>query len=224
MRRVLLLFFVTGAVGWSDDNPAPPDGPCEAVASPVAVRPAPADAGKPPSFDWHARLHYYLRRTYSPERMALLGLDTGIDHLAGDPEEWSRAPDAFGRRYAASFARRVVRNTIELGAGAVLREDARLLPSGKKGFRRRLRHALRGALLTSDGRRFAFSRAVATAGGVAISASWYPGPLTGRTFAEGFVWGYLGHLQNSVLTEFEADFKKTGRRIWRRLAPDRPED
>src|SRR5215831_2207560 len=67
----------------------------------------------------------YVHRTFSWQRMAFLAGDTAIDHCLRSPAEWDRRPSSFAVRYSAAFGRRLVNNTIELGAGLALHEDAR---------------------------------------------------------------------------------------------------
>src|SRR5689334_23165045 len=81
------------------------------------------------SFDWNQRWENYVHRTYSWQRLSLLAVDTGIDHLMREPREWGCHPHTFAFRYASGVGKRVVRNTIELGVGQALGEDIRFRPS-----------------------------------------------------------------------------------------------
>jgi hypothetical protein len=145
--------------------------------------------------------------------MGLLAVDTGFAHLLRDPNYWARGPNDFGCRYGSAFGTRVMRNSIELLAGAALHEDARFKPSGQAGFSRRLKYAFKNALLATDGegrKRLAYSRLGGTAGGILIVSAWSPRPLTAPQFFEDFGFGLVGHLENSLLTEFTPDMKKVG--------------
>jgi hypothetical protein len=185
----------------------------------------PAHAQKPvgsqaASFSFDQRARHYVHRTYSWQRMITLGVDSGFDHLLEDPREWGQGPEAFGYRYAAGFAKRVVRNSIELGLGAALREDTRFQPSQRNGLRNRIRYATLHAFTAvhPDGEVGpAYSRFGAMICGALIGYSWYPRPLTAPDFFQGIAFGTIGHLQNSFLTEFAPDMKNFGKRIRRKV-------
>ena len=51
-------------------------------------------------FGPQARWSYYVRRTYGPVRLGLLGADTAIEHALGDPSCWDSAAASYGRRYS----------------------------------------------------------------------------------------------------------------------------
>jgi hypothetical protein len=171
------------------------------------------------SFDWDQRWHYYLQRTYSWQRMGLLALDTTFDHVTGDAREWDHTPGGFGCRYGSSLGSRIVRNSIELGAGAALREDARFRPSGAKTLGARVRYATLQAFTAYRGeeRRFAYSRLAATVGGFVAVSLWRGRPLSPSRFGESIVDSYTSHLENSFLDEFGDDLKAAGRRVRKRV-------
>jgi hypothetical protein len=172
------------------------------------------------SFRVDERIHYFLHRTFSLQRLALLGVDTAIDHLLESPSAWGRAPESFTYRYSSSFGKRMVRNSIELGAGIALGEDTRFRQSQERGFVKRVRFAATSTLLArhADGNRgFAYSRLAATTGGILISSSWYPCRRSPHYYAEQVGYAYLDHLQNSLLTEFSPDMIRLGKRVRSRI-------
>jgi hypothetical protein len=169
-----------------------------------------------PGFSLEQRLQSYVYRTYSWQRLSMLGADSAADHLVFDPRAWDRGPDGFACRYASSFGGRIVRNSIELGTGILFHEDVRFKASGKESFPARLRFAAFGALLGEDGqgnRRFAYSRLAATVGGILICSTWHPHPHPYQRFAEGIADSYFSHLQNSLMTEFSPDMVRFGRKM-----------
>ena len=138
-----------------------------------------------PRYEWKDRWSYYLHRTYSWQRMSLLAADTAFDHLMGEPGEWARDPECYAWRYGSAFGHRVVRNTIELGAGAALGEDARFRLSQAAGFRARVRYAAIQAFAGYRGERrvFAYSRlagAIGGAGPICLGAMSVLGVAAGR--------------------------------------------
>ncbi len=161
-----------------------------------------------PTYTWEERVHDYLQRTYGWQHLMTSAASTGMDHLLSQPRQWDGSPSSFGYHLGADIAKRTVRNTIELGAGALLHEDTRFQPSGKTGFGARVRYAALQAFRTSgNNQRFAFSRLLATAGGAVVSEPLYDHPITGPRLLEDIGMGYVGHLQKSMLTEFGPDLK-----------------
>lgn len=148
--------------------------------------------------------------------MALLAVDAGIEHVSDEPREWGRDPQTYTYRYSAAFGRRLTRNTIELFAGAAFHEDGRFSESGASTFGGRLRHAFRQAVLARDGR-FAWGRLTATATAAAITPSWYPRGHSASGVFDDIAFGYLGHLENSFITEFSPDMKRVGMRVKRKV-------
>lgn len=166
------------------------------------------------------RVQYYLHRTYDWQRMSLLVADTGLGHLLAAPDAWGRGTDRFARCYGSAFGRRVVSNSIELGAGMVLREDSRYRPSRGKSFTGRLRYAAVHSLLASvpgGNLRPAYSRVAAAAGTELIVAVWSPYPVSAASVLQGTAFTLLGAVENSYLSEFEPDLKQFARRLRDRL-------
>jgi hypothetical protein len=202
MRHIAVLLLASGAVtAWAQQD------------SGAAAFTAP--------FTAEERWKHYVHRTYSWQRMTLLAADTAVDHAFNDPRQWGRAPDTYFYRYASAFGRRIVRNSIELGAGMALHEDTRFRPSGETGLLNRLRFATTNTVMARgpDGnRRFAWSRLLATTGGVLVSSTWHPHrPHHEHNYVSCVANGYFGHLHNSLLTEFGPDAMAFGKTIRRKI-------
>jgi hypothetical protein len=177
-------------------------------------------AGPAAAFSLEDRMKHYVHRTYSWQRMAILGVDSAFEQVTREPREWGRGPAGFGYRYGSGFGRRLVRNSIELGAGIALREDTRFHPSQEKGLWRRIRYASLNSLMArtdAGGRTFSYARLSATVGGPLIASTWHPCRRSPSHFAESVGFGYLSHLQNSLLTEFSPDMIRLGKRVRLRL-------
>src|SRR4051812_3019241 len=85
--------------------------------------------------EWRERWDSYVERTYSWQRIGIVGVESAFDQLFQSgrcPKSPSCLPDHFG----GALVRRTTRTTMELGAGALLREDIRRTPSGLTGFRK----------------------------------------------------------------------------------------
>jgi hypothetical protein len=147
----------------------------------------------------------------------LLG-ETAFEHLMAGASEWGSGARGFGNRFGSALASRMVRNTVELGAAGIFGEDYRFRASGQKVFLRRIGYASLSPLLDSGRRRRpAKSRAIATGAGVLFSALCRRQQVSGGWYGREMALGYLGHLQNSLLTEFENDLKAFGKGLLRRL-------
>jgi len=171
------------------------------------------------NFDWNERWRYYLHRTYSWQRMATLSAESAFDHAIGSPDEWNREAGYFGARFGSALGRRMVRNSIEFGAGGALREDTRFRASGGASLKGRLGFAFLQSVTATRGDRrvFSWSRLAATAGAVALCSGWGRRPLGPGRFAEGMAFSYMGQVQNSLLAEFGVELKKLGRGVRRRI-------
>ncbi len=174
----------------------------------------------PPAFGWGERFAYYAKNTFGWHQIGLQAVDAGFDQLLRDPKYWARGANDYGCRYGTGFGQRVTRNSIELLAGAALHEDARFKPSGENRFSKRLEYAFKHALLATgdQGReRPAYSRLAATAGGVLLAYAWNPQPPTAPQVFQNLGFGLIGHLENSLLTEFSPDMKRFGRNLRRKI-------
>lgn len=148
--------------------------------------------------------------------MTLLGADTAVDQLLDASREWQPGASGFHVRYTSSFGERIVRNSIELGAGMALGEDTRFRPSHKGSIGSRLGFAASSAVLARNGegrRGFSYARLAATVGGTLITSVWRPCANSPQHYMGEIGFGYLGHLQNSLLTEFSPDLLRLGRRV-----------
>src|SRR5437867_1742091 len=61
---------------------------------------------------------------------------------AAPPKSGNRAPRRMATRFGNSYAKHVLRGTLEYGASALLHEDNRYVPSLDTGFLKRTRHAI----------------------------------------------------------------------------------
>jgi hypothetical protein len=173
---------------------------------------------KQPAFGWDERWRYYVQRTYSFERIALLAADTAVEHAIG-PGACGRHPKCYPDHYGYAFARRIARTSIELGAGALLGEDTRRSPSGRARLRDRITYAVSHAYLArnSNGEyRPAYSRFAGTVGALAVASAWEQKPFWCPRLAGGIAAAFTTYAQDSLLAEFESDIKRIGLRFARR--------
>src|SRR5215467_6270844 len=127
----------------------------------------------------------YIHRTYSPDRLGLLAIETTLDQALREPGCWDRGMGSYARRYTRGFERRVIRNSAELGAGLLTGEDLRYHRSRSTLLHGRVWNAVRSAFLARmpDGtNQPAYGRFVATAIAEASTVHW-----TGQTVQPGWL-------------------------------------
>jgi hypothetical protein len=164
---------------------------------------------------WQERWDNYVERTYSWKRIGVVAAETAFDQTF-QIGKCGRPPYCFPHDFGGAVFRRTTRTSIELGAGALLREDIRRRPSGLTGFRERIVFALVHAPLARgpEGEwRPAYSRFIGAFGGVAVTSAWDGRPLTSSRLFGAFGWSVASCFQDALWTEFEPDMKRIGRRI-----------
>ena len=67
-----------------------------------------------------------------------------FDHYVS---EWEQGARDYARRHANSYAQHIMRQTMMYGAGDLLHEDNRYLPSGRSGTGSRLKYAVESSFL-----------------------------------------------------------------------------
>jgi hypothetical protein len=196
---------------------------CRFVIGPIAFAGIACSQQASPAVDpftTDQRIQYFVRRTFSWERMTLLGADTAASYLTGGSSRWGSGAPGFASRYGDSFGRRILRNSMELGLGMALREDARYKPSAESGIRKRLRYATLHALTATvpDGTtRLAYSRIAAGFGAEFISSRWTPERGPRGEWALNAAWCLLDRFPNSYLSEFSPDLTRFGKRVVRKI-------
>jgi hypothetical protein len=176
-------------------------------------------AQQPIAFDWNERWRYYLRRTYSFERVLLLAGDTGVEHVI-QPSDCGRNPHCYPASYARAFTRRVARTSVEFAVGGFLGEDARRRPSQMTGLKSRVLYAITHAYVATgpDGRiRPAYSRFAGTFASAAAGSGCSRNGFSSRDWLGGFGGSVGLYVQDSLLAEFEPDLKRVGLRLGRKL-------
>src|SRR3954454_11210394 len=182
------------------------------MAPPQGTPPPPP----PHPFSNPQRIQYFIQRTFSWQKMTMLGAESAFDHATGGAAKWGGGPFGIASRYGDTFGKRLTRNSIELGLGVALHEDPRYKLSHQAGIVKRLRYATRHALLatTPDGRLTpAYSTFAAALGTEAISAAWSPRPQSAADIFGNAGWSLLDRFPNSYLDEFTPDLIAVGRQF-----------
>lgn len=168
--------------------------------------------------DMQDRWREYVHRTYDWKLVGAVAAESAFDQTL-QLNKCGRPPYCFPHHIGNALARRTARTTIELGAGALLKEDLRRTPSGLTGVRQRIRFAVSHAPLARDSQgqwRPAYSRFIGTMGAVTVSRAWDGRPITAPRLFESFGWSATGYLQDALLAEFEPDLRRWGATVWRK--------
>jgi len=142
----------------------------------AAATPAPVTRSLPP-LTAGRRIDDAFKAAFGPLAFVSSAAAAGVGQWRGKPEEWKQGAAGYGRRYASSFATRIVREGITLGVAGALHEDNRYVPSGSANKKQRLEYAIESTFLARlpDGRRrVSYSRFAGWMGAAAISRSWQP--------------------------------------------------
>jgi hypothetical protein len=158
------------------------------------------------------KFHYYLKSTYGPLSMASSLAGSGIRHGLDYVPEWGQGMEGYGKRLAASFGEKAVKNSIQFGAGALLHEDPRYFASNRSGIWRRTLYAAGQTFIShkdSGGIMPAYSRFVGIVGGVYISRQWYPEPeRTAEKHVSASATSLGLGIARNVFSEFWPDIKR----------------
>lgn len=123
------------------------------------------------------RFRLYLRRTFGIGSIVDSAAGAGIRQWEDTPKEWKHGAEGYGDRIGTSYATHFIRETLEYGASAALREDNRYIRSGESGFWKRSKHALVYTFMARNdagNEHFAYSRFGSAAGAAFISRIWQP--------------------------------------------------
>jgi hypothetical protein len=180
-----------------------------------------------PKIDFSARLKLYVIKTYTdPWRHLWLVEGVAADDFAFKGiRKWGTGMSGFGESLAPVYGRRVINNTLEFAAGAIIGDDARYRPSTSRELVKRGLHAV-GSTFTaraaSGNTRPAYSRILAVTAALLIANRWQPLPKTGCNLAGALVFNVTDMAQDNLLQEFTPDLKRFGSRFWGKIHRDAP--
>lgn len=139
----------------------------------------------------HPYLKKYMKDTYGLPAGAASGAGAAIQEIRNSPHEWGRGIAGFGKRLGSAFGQHVIKNTIEFSVASVRHEEIGYRPSGKTGFRSRLKYALLSTVIThkttTEQPTLAVGRISGSFGSGFISRLWMPASY--HTVASGFATG-----------------------------------
>ncbi len=184
-----------------DANPAGPSG----------VNPAtPTHAVQPLTVE--EKFRFCVEETYGPSSWLTSASKAGIRQWLDSPPEWEQGMKGYGRRFASSMGHRVIKNTVQFGVGAALREDPRYFPSARRGVLPRAWHAVTFTFAPRNDngeRTVGVSRVAGALSSGFVSNTWYPERLSDTSHAlsrTGITLG--GDAAKNLLREFWPDIKR----------------
>src|SRR4051812_15331161 len=162
------------------------------------------------------RIDWIVGGTIGPKSLGVGVIASAWQTAWNVPEEWGRTWSGFGKRYLQREADVSISNTIEAGLGALWGEEPRYIPSGRRGFRARLRYALKTAFLAQrrDGRLApAWGRYAGNVFNNLIENTWLPPSATTPTqtvirSVEGMGTRALGNLWGEFWPEVRKRIRK----------------
>ena len=129
----------------------------------------------------------YWKHTFGPASAARAAAGAGVAQASNTPSEWQQGLEGFGKRFASSLAKNIVKKGIQYPVSKLFHEELSYRPSGLTGFGPRLKYALVGVVIThntTNGQRTVAKGELSGAiGSGFISRLWQPASV--RTAAAG---------------------------------------
>ena len=88
------------------------------------------------------RFNRYVKSTIGPFSLLNTAVSPGINQWRDNPEEWEQGASGYGKRYASSFGRKAIQQTVIYGLDSSLGLDTGFKKSTRKGFWPRMTDAL----------------------------------------------------------------------------------
>jgi hypothetical protein len=124
------------------------------------------------------RFHRYVRSTVGPFSLLNSGFTAGINQWRDKPEEWEQGASGYGKRFASSFGRNAIQQTVIYGLDSAMALDTGFRKSRRQGFGPRLKHALAENVTsrTRSGKRVVSLPRLAGVytGAFIATEAWYP--------------------------------------------------
>jgi len=145
---------------------------------PGAVKPDP-DPYKTYVFPTHGeRFDRFVKDTVGPMRLTRTAVAAGLNQWRDTPEEWGQGMKGYGRRYASSFGRNLVQQSVTYGLDEAFGLDTEFHRSSREGFGARVKHAFLETITsrTKSGKRVVSAPRLAGVytGAIVATETWYP--------------------------------------------------
>jgi hypothetical protein len=132
---------------------------------------------RPASLTGSEKWHFYLRTTYGPASFGYTALGAGISQAQGSVPEWGGGMEGYGKRFASSYAQKVINRSVRISLQGLLHEDPRYLASGRSGILSRAVYAASEAFWVrkdSGGTRIGYTRFIGDFSAAYVSRQWRP--------------------------------------------------
>jgi len=161
---------------------------------------------------WESKLRIHAVRAYGPGALVRSAVSAGYLQLKDSPEEWGQGAEGYGKRLGSGLARSGIRNALGFSLDTALHQDPRYYRSEDTGAWQRVKHALRGTILTrtdSGSETFSTWRFGSAYGAAFLSNQWYPDRFnnTQEALTRGSTQIAFDLLGN-ITSEFWPDVKK----------------
>jgi hypothetical protein len=128
--------------------------------------------------DGKTRFRRYVKSMFGPMALGKRVVTAGWSTWRNSPEEWGDTWEGFGKRFASSTGKSVIRNTTMYGIDEALKYDSRFYRSKNKSFGARLGNALISPVTARNerGKRvIGIGRIVGTyTSSIVAAETWYP--------------------------------------------------
>lgn len=155
----------------------------EANASPTPQKPDQDKPDRDPSDTYvfptnRERFNRYAKDTVGPFRLARTAFTAGLDQWRDTPEEWGQGMKGYGKRFASSWGRSAIQQTVTYGLDEAFGLDTRFHRSNRDGVGARVKHAFLETITsrTKSGKRVLSAPRLAGVytGAVVAAETWYP--------------------------------------------------
>ena len=124
------------------------------------------------------RFDRYVKDTVGPFRLVRTAAAAGLDQWSDTPEEWEQGMKGYGKRFASSFGRSAIQQTVTYGLDEAFGLDTGFQKSNREGFGPRFKHAFLETITSrtkSGNRVLSAPRLVGVyTGSIVAAETWYP--------------------------------------------------
>ena len=124
------------------------------------------------------RFDRYVKDTVGPMRLTRTAFAAGVHQWSDTPEEWGQGMKGYSKRFASSFGRNAIQQSVTYGLDEALRLDSGFQRSGREGVFPRVKHAFFETITsrTRDGKRVLSAPRLAGVytGAIVATETWYP--------------------------------------------------
>ena len=170
-----IVFSVRAQQPESSPEPRPAGEP---VSAPVSVNPNPDPFNTYVFPKRKERFERYVKDTVGPLRLARISLSAGIDQWRDNPEEWGQGMKGYGKRFASSFGRNAIQQSVTYGLDEALDLDTGFQRSTREGVMERVKHAFLENVTSrkKNGKRVLSAPKLVGVytGAIVATETWYP--------------------------------------------------